>query len=698
MKKSFLFLLLFLLCTGVYGDVADDIESLTGNQTKIVWARSVTGISERDVSSANYALVGFNTNNNVERDIIPGPISCSNPLILSNGSRIVYTDWPKNKVCIINWNGSNQKVLLNGFALTVLKDENTNEEWVYVSEKPYGDTITRYQVDNVDKNELVWNKTKSSIRLSVSANGTRAGGEFPWNKAGIVTLPNKSFIQLGSGCNASIAPDNSYHFFHQVGTHKEIFFYKNGNNKEYVIPLNDAPGIDDHTVWIPRWSNDVRFITMSGPESNKKNKNNIYFGKFNSNFTAIEKWVQVTANPYAVEIYAHALICKDLQLLFSPEKLELTVDENEITIIEENIEVTIVNNPVSELSVNSDAQWLDVSVSSINGTVHTILNKVDPQNMPSGVYLASVIVSGDGILPHEYIVRLTIKAEPYLKSIQIIPCDMRIKLNEILQFYAQTTDQFKNEFPTPVTWETSGGGTIDQTGLFTNNGEIGNYVITAIADETPDIKGVANVYVYKNMGIYSPIKNDKYMINDSLYVRWEVDTTLATAVTIDFTPSGGKVWYSLNPESTIEVGNSNWGNFCWVIPDSIPVSTNDIKVPVISDMCKVKVTSYTNLSISARSEMFSIVDESDISIHNENDINNVKPMILQNFSSNSIITMSNAGTSFSLHIFSIKGAKLVKREGLNYYSLNKREIANGVYIIKLQTKKKTWTQLIHIQR
>ena len=32
-----------------------------------------------------------------------------------------------------------------------------------------------------------------------------------------------------------------------------------------TIMLNDAPGFNGATVWVPVWTNDVRFTTMCGP-------------------------------------------------------------------------------------------------------------------------------------------------------------------------------------------------------------------------------------------------------------------------------------------------------------------------------------------------------------------------------------------------------------------------------------------------
>ena len=69
--------------------------------------------------------------------------------------------------------------------------------------------------------------------------------------------------------------------------------------------INGAPGIDGYEVYHPRWSNHPRIMAMTGPYKVGSGSNRIagggreveiYVGRFNANFTAIESWWRVTNN------------------------------------------------------------------------------------------------------------------------------------------------------------------------------------------------------------------------------------------------------------------------------------------------------------------------------------------------------------------------------------------------------------------
>ncbi len=69
--------------------------------------------------------------------------------------------------------------------------------------------------------------------------------------------------------------------------------------------INGAPGINGYEVYHPRWSNHPRVMAMTGPYKVGSGANRIagggreveiYIGRFNANYTAIESWWQVTKN------------------------------------------------------------------------------------------------------------------------------------------------------------------------------------------------------------------------------------------------------------------------------------------------------------------------------------------------------------------------------------------------------------------
>lgn len=59
------------------------------------------------------------------------------------------------------------------------------------------------------------------------------------------------------------------------------------------VPINDAPGIDGRDVYFPRRASEPRFLTMTGPGVSGAQAD-LYLGRFNAGFDAVEKWVRVT--------------------------------------------------------------------------------------------------------------------------------------------------------------------------------------------------------------------------------------------------------------------------------------------------------------------------------------------------------------------------------------------------------------------
>ena len=286
---------LLLSDAGLSGDVREDVLALTGARTKIVWLHAVQPRTKGwDAVDPDYELVCFDTADGKQRVILPGPASYCNPCISPDGERVLFSDMATNTLWVINWDGSNRRELTKGYVLCTWRDPKDRNQWVYFTDAGYmKGPLTRCRIDDPAIREVVWSKEQAAHTLTLSADGTHAGSEFPWPFAGVAILPNVSWKQYGNGCNACIAPDNSYRFFHmgeEVG-HDGVIFYDDGGTNRRVISFRADLHADS---WVPRWTNDVRFLTtnsaIGGPEAD------IYLGKFDDAFNKVEKWVRITNN------------------------------------------------------------------------------------------------------------------------------------------------------------------------------------------------------------------------------------------------------------------------------------------------------------------------------------------------------------------------------------------------------------------
>jgi len=283
--------------------VASRILELTGARTKIVWERGIGGRGHFGGDKADYRLMGYDTDERGEHEICPGPGSYAMPLITPDGEKVIFSDTVKNAVYVVNWDGTGKKKLLDGhWGLDVLREPDTGVVWVYAGEAaafPKMKAVRRFRLDDPEARELVWNQTELHNRFTIAPDGLSAAGTFPWPKCGIAALPNRSWRLIGKGCCPDLSPDGSGRFFRMLGNHREIVLYDRDGENPRKLRVNTADGMNSCEVWYPYWTNHPRFLTVVGPFPqgiNKHGKSNVYLGKFNESYTAVEKWAQVTSS------------------------------------------------------------------------------------------------------------------------------------------------------------------------------------------------------------------------------------------------------------------------------------------------------------------------------------------------------------------------------------------------------------------
>lgn len=293
--------------------VARDLRSLTGAKTRVVWCRQVEGDGYNALGS-QLTLMGFDTSDRAgERPLVRRVGSYWKPMISPKGDRVVFTDFPKGAIHVINWNGSSLRELCRGYALHVWMDPSTAQEWVYAVDPDGRDNysgrpLIRFQLDNPSKRETVWDATLVHFdNVRVSLDGKRMGALFPWPYAGVADLEAKTWKEYGRGCWPDLSPDSRYIPWAFDGAHRNLQFRSADGRDSWKVIINDAPGVDGDEVDCPRWGNHIRFMTVTGPHKREKPKGSqasgeaeeIYVGRFDRDLTRIEQWVRVTRNDCA---------------------------------------------------------------------------------------------------------------------------------------------------------------------------------------------------------------------------------------------------------------------------------------------------------------------------------------------------------------------------------------------------------------
>jgi hypothetical protein len=292
---------------------AAEVRALTGGPTRVVWCQSAKGPDDYCAAKKTTRLLGFCTEDGKDERVILSDVSSyAKPIFVPDGERVVYSNRTNNKMYVVNWDGSGRKELGSGFASDVWRDPRDGVMWLYYRSgngKQSG-PVMRQRLDNSKVREKIWDKTATGHKLvpwfRLSADGAHGGGAFPRRNCGVADLTRGKWEQYGRGCWASLAPDNSYRFFTFLGSHKEIGVYEADKKNYHKVNIAGGPGVDGkHKVYHPRWSNDVRFLTVTGPTQNDKQE--ILLGRFNRDFTKVEKWARISRNKRA-DFYGDAWI------------------------------------------------------------------------------------------------------------------------------------------------------------------------------------------------------------------------------------------------------------------------------------------------------------------------------------------------------------------------------------------------------
>jgi len=237
------------------GPRAAEMRSVTGAHARVVWVQDIGDNRDTFARGERLKLVGFDTDDGRdERDIVPAISNFAQPMMTPKGTRVVFSNTIEKTAYIVNWDGTGLRPLVKGVAADVWIDPRTGVEWVYV-QAGAGDIggsykqnpIWRCQIDKPRVQELAWNKSQVDIvrfsNFQLSADGTRAGGAFPWNECGVANLLAGTWEILGRGCWASLAPDNSYLFWHFDGPHRNVFIYTPDGLRNWKVAINTAPGV-----------------------------------------------------------------------------------------------------------------------------------------------------------------------------------------------------------------------------------------------------------------------------------------------------------------------------------------------------------------------------------------------------------------------------------------------------------------------
>jgi hypothetical protein len=285
-----------------------EVEKFTGGHTRVVW---LTDAENRDsfAERNRLQLMGFDSRDGRGERVIWGDrANYYRPLITPDGDQIVFSNRQTRKIYSIKWDGSRPRLLKeSGCASEVWRDPKTGRTWVYYQGNPndYTTPVSRFPIDEPSKVELVWSSSivQALPSFQVSRDGKMAASTFPWPSSGVAELPDVAWRKHQDGCWPAMAPDDSYISWTFDGKHRNLFLTRAGEEEPWIVNISNAPGVRNFEVYHPRWSNDVRYMVMTGPYTTGEKAIKlwdggdgveIYIGKFSNDFRNIEGWLKLT--------------------------------------------------------------------------------------------------------------------------------------------------------------------------------------------------------------------------------------------------------------------------------------------------------------------------------------------------------------------------------------------------------------------
>jgi len=261
-----------------------------------------------------FAIMALDTDDGQVRELVP-TARLYNPLILPDGQHVIFSsDDPVTgvwSISMIAWDGTDRRILGQGYALWVWPDPTTGRAWIYGCNKlNAAKGVWRMEPGTPQVREAVYSGEVSQW-FSLSHDGRRASGGFPWPVVGRLDLTNGLLDTRGfrEGCNPYIAPDDSYRISVLNGSHNGVTIYDPGHPE---IEMSLIPPLMKHTqfgrpgkMWNPKWAGDSHHVLVCGPiRPTTVDAAELWLGAYASDYRSIKQWIQVThSDCYDVSAY-----------------------------------------------------------------------------------------------------------------------------------------------------------------------------------------------------------------------------------------------------------------------------------------------------------------------------------------------------------------------------------------------------------
>jgi len=527
-----------------YPQLASDLEAFTGARTKIVWNGG-----DMDGSSGEGLFV-FDSASGACRKIfdgsgwrVPHITPCGNYVLFNHAE--TSGDQFKNDGCYIyNLTTNSLQWFLQGteaWQHHSWHDPATGYTWVYVSDannapwsvnESLGSVVYRHRLDNPSIRELVY-EGDISCWFTVSGDGLKAGGCFPFNSCGVLDIATGSYQQYGLGCDNGVSPDDRHNFFKLNFDHTGITFYNAGASNPRTVSLNAmVPG---QRIWHPRWSNHNRYITLKAPELGVSN---VWLGRFNEGYTQIEEWLQVTDTSVS-DGWSYAWV--------EPTDAMVRVDsfQSDPASIEAGETATLTWSVVNATSVS-----IEPGIGTVDASGSTTVTPSD-----TTTYTLTALGLGGSAISHAT-VTVSLPSGPDVVVFTAAPGS--IEQGGAATLTWDTTDAVSATIEPDV-----GAVAVDGTATVTPPATT-TYTLTALTDDGVPSTATVTVTVMEppSLTVDAPVADEVWYVGTTRRVRY---TAFRVEEVLGFYTTDGSTWTDL---FHAYAGNVGWQSHEWTVPDA----------------------------------------------------------------------------------------------------------------------------------
>ena len=303
---------------GESASLRQKVERLTGGHTRVVWARDFGEGKDTFANGRELQLMGLDTREpNGERELVPGRGNFSRPLLSPDGATVIFSrreatgqgdaaKW-QSSIHAVDWQGGPPRRLRDGYAVEVWRDPDKGLVWIYalttlrdgIGANPEGSRLFRFRTDDPGSaEEMIWEHGLiNGDNLQLNRAGTAASGLIPWPNAGTFDFTSGRFIRYRNGCWPSLAPDDSGVLWVFDGTHENLRVFLPGVEGSWRVSMKPVEPLKGKAAYHPRWSNDPRIISFTGPHPVKvtegSGKVSVILARFNASLTRLEESVSL---------------------------------------------------------------------------------------------------------------------------------------------------------------------------------------------------------------------------------------------------------------------------------------------------------------------------------------------------------------------------------------------------------------------